>query len=315
VTSTLVVAVHDGAQLDDRTGELIAAARTSSGTVVLGVVAADPQSLLDQAQLAGADEVLFVRTPSDRFEPELQHQAVRALIDSSQPRLILLGFGVGPASYGAALAAELDLGFAADVVGLTLDSDEIIARKPLYGGKVHAELAFPADVPVLLLLQPGSWTAEEVTEAAAAPTRELTFEAAAPSVRRLERAPRPTGDVDLAGAPVIFAIGRGIGAKERVGVFADLAKRMGVPLGASRPLVDSGWMPPDRQIGQSGQSVKPRLYVAFGISGSLQHWAGITGSRTIVAINTDENAPIFDLAHYGAFVDMFAVAEELEKLV
>ena len=124
----------------------------------------------------------------------------------------------------------------------------------------------------------------------------------------------PPSDVDITTADFLLSIGRGIGERENIDRFAALAEKMGATLSVSRPIVDAGWMPSARQVGQSGKTVKPKVYIAFGISGAVQHLAGMKTSGTIIAVNTDPEAAIFDVAHYGAVIDLFSVADELDKL-
>ena len=124
----------------------------------------------------------------------------------------------------------------------------------------------------------------------------------------------PPSDVDITTAEFLLSIGRGIGERENIDRFAELAEKMGATLSVSRPIVDAGWMPSARQVGQSGKTVKPKVYLAFGISGAVQHLAGMKTSGTIIAVNSDPEAAIFDVAHYGAVIDLFAVADELDKL-
>ena len=123
------------------------------------------------------------------------------------------------------------------------------------------------------------------------------------------------GDVDITTADFLLSIGRGIGEQENITMFEELAGKLGATLAVSRPIVDAGWMSNARQVGQSGKTVKPKVYLAFGISGAVQHLAGMKTSETIIAVNTDPEAAIFDVAHYGAVADLFDVAEELAKLV
>ena len=122
----------------------------------------------------------------------------------------------------------------------------------------------------------------------------------------------PAGDVDITKADFLLSIGRGVAEKDNIPRFEELARRLGATLSVSRPIVDAGWMPSARQVGQSGKTVKPRLYLALGISGAVQHLAGMRTAETIIAVNTDPEAPIFGVAHYGAVVDMFELADELE---
>jgi electron transfer flavoprotein alpha subunit len=123
-----------------------------------------------------------------------------------------------------------------------------------------------------------------------------------------------SGDVDITAADFLLSVGRGVGEKENLGQFEGLAEKMGATLSVSRPLVDQGWMPNSRQVGQSGKTVKPKVYLALGISGAVQHLAGMKTSGTIIAVNTDPEAAIFNVAHYGAVADLFEIAEELDKL-
>ncbi|MGH9294599.1 MAG: electron transfer flavoprotein subunit alpha/FixB family protein, partial [Acidimicrobiales bacterium] len=132
--------------------------------------------------------------------------------------------------------------------------------------------------------------------------------------RHLSFVEAPMGDVDITSADFLVSIGRGIGERDNVVRFERLAGKMGATLAVSRPLVDAGWMPSSRQVGQSGQTVKPKVYLAFGISGAVQHLAGMKSAGTIIAVNTDPEAAIFSVAHYGAVVDVLEVADELEKL-
>ena len=131
---------------------------------------------------------------------------------------------------------------------------------------------------------------------------------------RLPAADAAVGDVDIATADFLLSIGRGIGGQEAIPQFEQLAEKLGAVLSVSRPLVDAGWMPNARQVGQSGKTVKPKVYLALGISGAVQHLAGMKASETIIAVNTDPEAAIFNVAHFGAVADLFDVAEELEKL-
>src|SRR5205823_9635272 len=130
--------------------------------------------------------------------------------------------------------------------------------------------------------------------------------------RELREAAR--GDVDITTADFVLSIGRGIGEQENIAMFEELAEKIGATLAVSRPIVDAGWMPNARQVGQSGKTVKPKVYLALGISGAVQHLAGMKTSGTIIAVNTDPEAAIFKVAHFGAIADLFDVAEELEKL-
>jgi electron transfer flavoprotein alpha subunit len=310
--SVLVVAEHVRGQVRDVTRELITAGR-ELGPVTVAVIAANPAALVDAVDVEGVSEIVTVEVGTDEFENDVCQAAVEALIADLQPRVTLFGFTVNSMGFGPAVAAKLGLGFASDVHGVALEGDAVVATRSFYGSKVSAELEFPGAERVLLLLRPTTWAAAEGPGGAGVSSFAV---AASPSrARHLEFVePAASADVDITQAGFLLSIGRGIGEKENVDMFRELAEKMGATLSVSRPLVDAGWMPASRQVGQSGKTVKPAVYLAFGISGAVQHLAGMKAAGTIIAVNTDPEAAIFTVAHYGAKADLFDVAEELEKL-
>jgi electron transfer flavoprotein alpha subunit len=309
--STLVVAEHLRGEVRPITHELVTAARELGGPVTVAVIAADPSSLVDAVSVDGVDEVVTVTAGPEEFENDVYQQALEAIIEDRQPKTILLGFTVNSMGYGPAVAAKLDLGFASDVFAVR-DEGGLVGTRAFYGSKVHAEVDFPGHERVLLLLRPTAWAPADGTSS---PTvSELSVSISGSRARHKDFVEVATGDVDITTADFLLSIGRGIGEKENVPQFEELADKMGATLSVSRPLVDQGWMPNSRQVGQSGKTVKPKVYLALGISGAVQHLAGMKTSGTIIAVNSDPEAAIFNVAHYGAVADLFAVAEELEKL-
>jgi electron transfer flavoprotein alpha subunit len=229
-----------------------------------------------------------------------------------KPDIVLVGFTVNSIGYAPAVAAKLGLGFASDVFAVERDGDSVVATRAFYGSKVHAEVGFPGKGTVILMLRPTVWP---VAEAGGAPKVTETEVAVSGSrARHKAFTEQPKGDVDISTADFLLSIGRGIGEKENIAIFERLAEKMAATLSVSRPLVDAGWMPSSRQVGQSGKTVKPKVYLAMGISGAVQHLAGMKASGTIIAINKDPEAALFGAAHYGAVADLFEVARELEKL-
>lgn len=309
--SVLVVAEHLQGRVRDVTYELISAARELGGPVAVAVIGSDPASL--DVSREGVDEVVHVRVEQAEFENDVYQAALESLVVERQPEAMLLGFTVNGMGYAGAVAAKLGLGFASDVFALARDGASLVATRAFYGAKVHAELEFPAGRPVVLLLRPTVWPpappggSPAVTEHAPAPV--------ASRARHLEFREVAKGDVDITTADFLLSIGRGIGEQENIVQFEELAEKLGATLAVSRPIVDAGWMSNARQVGQSGKTVKPKVYLALGISGAVQHLAGMKTSETIIAVNTDPDAAIFDVAHYGAVADLFDVAEELAKLV
>jgi electron transfer flavoprotein alpha subunit len=309
--SVLVVAEQLQGCVRDVTYELISAARELGGPVAVAVIGDDPASL--DVRREGVDEIVHVRVEQAEFENDVYGAALESLLAERQPDVVLLGFTVNGMGFAGAVAAKLGLGFASDVFALARDGDALVATRAFHGAKVHAELEFPTGRPVLLLLRPTVWPP---APPGGSPTvTEHALASVASRARHLEFREAEKGDVDITTADFLLSIGRGIGEQENIAQFEELAEKLGATLAVSRPIVDAGWMPSGRQVGQSGKTVKPKVYLAFGISGAVQHLAGMKTSETIIAVNTDPEAAIFDVAHYGAVADLFDVAEELAKLV
>lgn len=315
MSEILVVAEHLDGALSDLTKELVTAAGALGGRVTVGVPGADAGAAEQAAVIDGVDRVVLLDGGSvDGFDHEQSARAVRTLIDSVSPEAVLLAWSIRSASYAAGVAESLDLPFVADAIALSREDDgTLIAVRPMYAGKVHAELAF-SSAPVVAMLRGGVWSpAGEATQAA--PIEQLNAPGAGASRVRHREYIAPAPGVDLTQADVIFAIGRGVGSEENIALFSELAESMGVLLGSSRPVVDVGWLPSAHQVGQTGVTVKPKVYVAFGISGALQHVAGMKDSKMVVAVNTDPSAPIFGIADLGFNADILEVAASMRELV
>jgi electron transfer flavoprotein alpha subunit len=309
--SVLIVAEHLRGELRPITLELVSAAQELEGPVAVAVIAKDPSALTDAVDVDGVYEILSVKVDQEEFENDVYQQAVEQLIEQREPQVILLGFTVNSMGYGPAVAAKLGLGFASDVFAVR-EEGGLVATRAFYGSKVHAEVEFPGHDRVLLLLRPTAWPPAEGS--GNAKVEEVSVAISGSQARHKEFVDVATGDVDITTADFLLSIGRGIGDKENLAQFEELAGKMGATLSVSRPLVDQGWMPNSRQVGQSGKTVKPKVYLALGISGAVQHLAGMKTSGTIIAVNSDPEAAIFNVAHYGAVADLFEVAEALEKL-
>jgi electron transfer flavoprotein alpha subunit len=310
--SILVVAEHLKGQLRDVTKELVTAAAGLDGPVAVAVIASDPAALAQQANVPGVDEIVAVTAGEADFSADVYADVVEALIRDRSPGAVLVPFTVNGMGYGPAVAARLDLGFASDVVAVHRENNTLLAERDFYAAKVRAELEFPGKETVLLMLRAATWPAAEGPGSAA--VTELAVSTSPSRTRHRSFEEAPVSDIDITTADFLLSIGRGVGERENIPMFEELAGKMGATLGVSRPLVDAGWMPASRQVGQSGKTVKPKVYLAFGISGAVQHLAGMKTSGTIIAVNTDAEASIFNVAHYGATCDLFEVAEELEKL-
>lgn len=312
MAGVLVVAEHLRGQVRPVTLELVTAAKDVGGPVTVGVIAKDPSALTGQVDVQGVDEIATVAVEAEEFENDVYQAALEAVIAERQPDAVLLGFTVNSMDFAPAVATKLGLGYASDVFAVSSEGGSLVAQRSYYGAKVNAELEFPGKDCVMLLLRPTSWAPAEGSGSA------TVTEIAVPSVesraRHVDFDEVPQGDVDITTAEFLLSIGRGVGEKDAIGQFEELADRMGATLSVSRPIVDAGWMTNARQVGQSGKTVKPKVYLALGISGAVQHLAGMKTAGTIIAVNTDPEAAIFNVAHYGAVADLFEVADELEKL-
>jgi len=315
MSGVLVVGEIDRDGIRPGTAELISAGAALSeqgaGPLAVALIAADAASHTATVNLAGVAEILVVASPEPRFEAHVAQVALEALIASRNPAVVLAGHTVDSLGFVPAVAARGKHGFASDVTGVSW-SGGVIARRGAYGDKLSAELDFPAKGTVLVLLREGAFAPAEGGGGAtiSAPDLELGDAARSEHVELLEP---PSGDVDITKADFLLAIGRGIDDEERVPEMQELADKMGATLSASRPLVDAGWVSGAQQVGQSGKTVTPKVYLALGISGAVQHVAGMSKAKTIIAVNSDPEAPIFAIAQYGAVADLFEVAAELEQ--
>ncbi len=317
MTGILVVAEHRSGEIRDVTLELITAARNlkdkTAGKLHVTVIARDPSRFIDAINREGVDEIITVTVRDDEFNVDVQQQVVETLITTLSPTLILLGNTINSLSYGPALAARLVLGFASDVIGLEFEGNSLIATRQYYGGKVNIELEFPGKTQYLMQLRANVYPPAAGNGTANVRSVDPQIDYSQIKVEHLAIQKPPASDVDIAKAPFLLSIGRGVGKRENIPQFEQLAVRIGATLSCSRPLVDAGWLPNSRQVGQSGKTVKPKVYLALGISGAVQHLMGMKGSSTIIAVNTDSEAPIFSVADYVAVCDMFGLAEELAK--
>ena len=311
--SVLIVAEHRRGKVRPITLEMVSAAKELGDETVVAVIAEDPATLADQVDVEGVNEIVCVKVDAAGFENDVYRESVEQLISDRSPDVVLVGFSIDSMGFAPALAARLGLGFASDVFALRREGDELVAERSFYGSKVNAELDFPNSERVLLMIRPTAWPPAEGNGAAISADFDATISGS--RARHVDFQEVATSeDVDITAADFLLSVGRGVGEKENLAQFEELADKMGATLSVSRPIVDNGWMSSSRQVGQSGKTVKPKVYLALGISGAVQHLAGMKTSGTIIAVNTDPEAAIFNVADYGAVADLFEVAEELEKL-
>ena len=298
----------------------IAAAQPGSrvGAVVIGKGVRGLADELAGKQLA---EILLVEHDLlDRYTPDGFTIALGQAVAQATPDLVLLPHTYQVRDYAPKLAASLGKGMIADCVGYRADKDRIVFVRQMFQGKTAADVSFTGTPPWFASFQAGAFRGDQIARGTAtASVTALKVDLKPDQIRTkpLDLFREAKQAVDLTQAPILVAVGRGIKAPENIPMAEKLAKLLGGELAASRPICDEGWLPMDRQIGSSGQTVAPKLYLALGISGAIQHVVGMKGSRTIVAINKDQNAPIFEVADYGIVGDIFelipALTETLEK--
>jgi electron transfer flavoprotein alpha subunit len=242
--------------------------------------------------------------------------ALAELIGKVQPAVVLFPHTYQVRDFAPKLATRLGRVLLSDAVHLRVDSGSLVAVRQLFQGKLNADYRVAGDPPYLASVQAGAYRAEQA-EAGAAQVETFTPSIDAAAIRAKAEAPYRESQraVNLGAAEIIVSVGRGIKEQENIALVQELAEALGAELAASRPICDNGWLPMERQVGSSGQTVSPKLYLAVGISGAIQHLVGMKGSKTIVAINKDENAPIFEVADYGIVGDLFEVVPALTEAV
>jgi electron transfer flavoprotein alpha subunit len=245
--------------------------------------------------------------------------ALQQLIAKAGATLVLFPHTYQVRDYAPKLATALGRVLLSDAVGHHVQGTNVAFTRQLFQGKLNADFTFEGEPPFLASLQAGAYRADTI-ESGTAPVEafEAQFDAAVVRAKPGERFRESARAVDLSTADIIVSVGRGIKEPENLPLIEKLAQALGAEMAASRPICDNGWLPMERQVGSSGQTVAPKLYVAVGISGAIQHLVGMKGSKTIVAINKDPEAPIFEVADYGIVGDLFqvvpALIEAIEKV-
>jgi electron transfer flavoprotein alpha subunit len=250
------------------------------------------------------------------YTPDGYSIALRQLIDRVKPSLVLFPHTYQVRDFLPKLATSLGKVAVSDVVSHQVANGEIILVRQLFQGKVNVDVRFSGDAPHFVSLQAGAFRADQLA-AGSATVENVTPELNAADIRTkpLDRFRESQRAVDLGAADIIVSVGRGIKEADNIPVVQKLADALGAELAASRPICDAGWLPMERQVGSSGQTVAPKMYVAVGISGAIQHLVGMKGSRVVVAINKDANAPIFEIADYGIVGDLFEIVPALVDAV
>ena len=307
----LVIAEQREGALNRASWEAVAAAQSMGGPVKVVVPGANVGAVAKELSAADVAEVLALEHPAlGTYTPDGFVQALAALIGAENPTHIVCAHTYQARDFIPKLAARLDRALVTDCTAVKSDKDTATFTRPMFQGKVSADVVLEGAAPHLATFQIGAFRADAVKKgSAAAAVKNVAATVDESGIRQKPEAPfrEAKQAVDLTQAERIVSVGRGIKSQEHIALAKQLAEALGAELAASRPICDAGWLPMERQIGSSGQTVAPKLYLALGISGAIQHVVGMKGARTIVAINKDAEAPIFEVADYGIVGDLFEI--------
>jgi len=319
----LIFAEHRDGAFNKTSFEALAAAQQLGASLnqpVVAVVLSTDAALAQEIAGYDVSKVISVESPKlNEYTPDGYTDAMEQAVRALDPQYVIMPHTYLVRDYAPKLAARFGKGLISDCVRLTAEGgSEVVFSRRIFLGKIDADVVTDGESPVFATFQSGAFRGDQAKRGAGAVMESMPVE-----VGEIRMQPEPAFQevkqaVDLTKASVIVAIGRGIKGEENIAQAQALAEALGGDLAASRPICDAGWLPIDRQIGSSGQTVAPKLYIALGISGAIQHLVGMKNSDTIVAVNKDPEAPIFDIADYGIVGDLFEVipvlTEEVKKL-
>jgi len=314
MSDVLAVTEHRQGELRDVSFEVTTAGRqladATGGELALAVIGGDVDAYAGQLDVEGVDAVYTV-AEGDEFNHDVYTQAIEALADDLDPQYVVAPHTVNGLDYAPAVAQQLAVPLVTDVIEFDASGGLAVTRE-LYGGKTEAGIDVEGD-RAMVTIRPGEWepAGGDGDARVEAFDADIDDDAVRSTVSGFEAV--GAGDVDISEAEVLVSVGRGIEEEDNLDIIFELADALDATVSASRPIVDNEWLPQDRQVGQSGKTVTPEVYIAIGISGAVQHVAGMKGSETIVAINNDPSAPIYDIADYGIVNDLFDVVPALTE--
>ena len=285
------------------------------------VVGANPASIAGEVATKKVDKVYAIDSPKlEPYTPDAFAAALKQVFGTKQPKLVLMPHTYQVRDFVPKLATAMGRTVISDCIGFKYDGGKLMFTRQMFQGKLAADVSFTSDAPWFATFQNGAFRGDKAEAGPSpAPVETVAVEIADNVIRNKpqEVFKEAKQAVDLTQAEIIVAVGRGIKEQKNIEIAKQLAEALGGDLAASRPICDSGWLPMDRQIGSSGQTVAPKLYLALGISGAIQHIVGMKGSRTIIAVNKDSEAPIFEIADYAVVGNLFDIVppltEEIKK--
>ena len=319
----LVIAEQKDGKLNRATWETIVGAQQLAGpagaSITVLVPGAGAAAVAAELAAAQVTEVVTVESPAlEPYTPDGFTAALQDAIAQLAPSHVFLPHTYQTRDFAPKLATRLDRALLTDVTGIKTAGAEVAFVRPMFQGKLTADVVPQGPAPHFVTFQIGAYRVDQVAKGAApAPVRALAVTADASAIREKPEPPfqQAKQAVDLSQAERIVSVGRGIKEQANIALAQKLADALGAEIAASRPICDAGWLPMERQVGSSGQTVAPKLYLALGISGAIQHLVGMKGSSTVVAINKDPDAPIFEIADYGIVGDLFEIVPAIIEAV
>ena len=278
-------------------------------------IGSNADELASMASQYDIDKVLKVTNDLvSNYSSDGYTEVVRQVIDRESPKYIFFGHTYQVRDYVPKLSAKLMKPFLADSISFEVDDDSVVSTKQVYNAKLLSDITTLDNPPYLVSFQSATFNSDNIKPGTAQVEEyDVSFDSSLIKTQAEEAFKESVEDLDLTSAELIVSVGRGIGKEENISLAKDLAGTIGADLSSSRPVVDSGWLPSVHQVGSSGQSVAPKMYLALGISGAIQHVVGMKASTNIVAINKDPEAPIFELADYGVVGDLLEILPKLNE--
>jgi len=315
MSKIFVLAEHRRGTIQDITWEMLSKGRdlaAGAGAELVAVLLGHNVNNFAEGLAKRAEQVLVVEDEKlENFNGEIYQEVLSKLIGERKPVLTLIGHTAFGMDLAPSLAAQLGMPLSTDCIDLQMEDGRLTAIRQMYGGKVNAEISFPGASEYMITVRPGSFPMEGreskdgKIESVSLPLEDIDYK------RFIEYVEAAVGEVDITQSDILVSVGHGIGDAKNIPLVAELADALGGVLSCSRVVVDKKWLPKERQVGTSGKTVKPKVYIAVGISGAFQHVAGVKAG-TIIAINKDPKAPIFRVADYGIVGDLFKVIPQLK---
>tara|TARA_B100000315_G_scaffold230633_1_gene241245 strand:+ start:14167 stop:15147 length:981 start_codon:yes stop_codon:yes gene_type:complete len=318
----LIVLEHNQNQLNRMSWEAVTAgqnlAKDLGLSVSILVMGNEIKSLANEAASSDVSEVLTAEHPLLKsYSADGYAQALTQIIENENPKYVIMGHTYMVRDFMPKVSALLKKPLLADNISYRIDSGNLILTKQVFSGKLVGDVIPAGDEPIIFTFQSAAFQSDDVQKGNGAEIRSVEISLDDSMIKSTSEEPfqETATAVDLSSADLIVAVGRGIGKEENLDLIKKLAEVLGAEIASSRPIVDSGWLPPYHQVGSSGQTVAPKMYLALGISGAIQHVVGMKGSKNVVVINKDPDAPLFELADYGVVGDILEIIPKLSEAV